>query len=110
MLIALGFGRPPTGVKAGEICMKAYNKVNELLKSLPANYLGKPLIQTNMSETQWNQIHKINQILYDEYKTRRELLLKRLDVTVQSFKWADRLKVNMIVRVERQNKHLVLEI
>lgn len=46
-----------------------------------------------MSETQWNQVYKINKILYDEYKTRRELLLKRLDVTIQSFKWADRLKV-----------------
>jgi len=97
LLIALGFGRPPANVQAGEICQKVYNKVNELLKSLPANYLGKALIQTNMSEKQWNQIHKINQILYDEYKTRRELLLKRLDVTVQSFKWADRLKVNRII-------------
>ena len=46
-----------------------------------------------MSENQWNQIYKIHQILYDEYKIRRELLLKRLDVTIQSFKWADRLKV-----------------
>lgn len=46
-----------------------------------------------MSETQWNQIYKINKVLYDDYKTRRELLLKRLDVTIQSFKWADRLKV-----------------
>lgn len=96
LLIALGFGRPPDGVKAGEICSKVYNKVNELLKSLPPNYLGKPLIRANMSEKQWNQVQKINQVLYSDYKTRRELLLKRLDVTVQSFKWADRLKVKHI--------------
>ena len=55
--------------------------------------MGQSLIKTNMTENQWKQLHKINQILYEDYKTRRELLLKRLDVTVQSFKWADRLKV-----------------
>lgn len=93
LLIALGFGRPPDGITAKEICLKVYGKVSDLLKSLPPTYLGRSLIRTNMSEIQWKQIYRINQILYDEYKTRRELLLKRLDVTVQSFKWADRLKV-----------------
>lgn len=34
----------------------------------------------------------INQILCDDFQLRRELLLTRLDVTIQSFKWADRLK------------------
>jgi protein FAM98B len=53
-----------------------------------------------MSENQWNQIHRINQILFDDYKTRRELLLKRLDVTVQSFKWADRLKVTIDISMD----------
>jgi protein FAM98B len=47
-----------------------------------------------MSENQWIQIQKINKILFEDYKIRRDLLLKRLDVTVQSFKWAERLKVN----------------
>jgi hypothetical protein len=75
--------------------LKVYNKVNELLKSLSPNYLGQSLLRINMSENQWNQIHKINQILYEDYKMRRELLLKRLDVTIQSFKWADRLKVKI---------------
>ena len=80
--------------------MKVYSKAAELLKSLPPNYLGKPLLRTNMSENQWKQIHRINEILFDEYKTRRELLLKRLDVTVQSFKWADRLKVRIEISMD----------
>lgn len=37
---------------------------------------------------------QINQILCDDFRLRRELLLTRLDVTIQSFKWADRLKKN----------------
>lgn len=80
--------------------MKVYAKVSELLKNLSPNYLGRPLLRTNMSENQWNQIHRINQILFDDYKTRRELLLKRLDVTVQSFKWADRLKVTIDISMD----------
>ncbi|CAF0883467.1 unnamed protein product [Adineta ricciae] len=92
LLVALGFPRPPDNITAGEICTKVYAKVSELLKTVSPKYLGRPLIQTNMSENQWNQIHKINKILYEDYKTRRELLLKRLDVTIQSFKWAERLK------------------
>ncbi|CAF4727796.1 unnamed protein product, partial [Rotaria sp. Silwood1] len=92
LLVALGFPRPPDGITAEQICTKVYGKVSELLKTLSPNYLGRPLLKINMSEKQWSQIHKINKILYDDYKTRRELLLKRLDVTIQSFKWADRLK------------------
>lgn len=91
--MALGFPRPPDGITGGQICAKVQLKVSELLKSQRPNYLGRALIQTNMSEAEWNQIQKINRILFDDYKTRRELLLKRLDVTIQSFKWAERLKV-----------------
>jgi len=72
-----------------------YIKVSELLKSLPPKYMGRSLLQINMSENQWKQIHKLNKMLYEDYKIRRELLLKRLDVTIQSFKWADRLKVRI---------------
>lgn len=92
-MIALGFPRPPDGITGEQICAKVYGKVTEILKSLPPNHLGQSLIKVNLSTKQWAQIEKINQILYDDYKTRRELLLKRLDVTIQSFKWAERLKV-----------------
>ncbi|CAF4226440.1 unnamed protein product [Rotaria socialis] len=92
LLVALGFPRPPDGITAGQICSKVYGKVSEVLKTLSPNHLGRPLLKMNMSEIQWKQMHKINKVLYDDYKTRRELLLKRLDVTIQSFKWAERLK------------------
>ncbi|CAF1353320.1 unnamed protein product [Didymodactylos carnosus] len=92
LLIALGFPAPPPTITGGQICTKVEQKVTELLKSLPPNYLGKPLLKVNLSEKQWSEVHKIHSLLYEDYKTRREVLLKRLDVTIQSFKWADRLK------------------
>ena len=39
------------------------------------------------------KLEKINERMRNEYTLRRQMLLKRLDVTVQSFKWSDRLKV-----------------
>lgn len=39
------------------------------------------------------KIEAINQALVNEYEVRRKMLLKRLDVTVQSFGWSERAKV-----------------
>lgn len=47
-----------------------------------------------MNDEQWSKLSEINQTLCDDFQMRRELLLTRLDVTIQSFKWADRLKSN----------------
>lgn len=40
------------------------------------------------------KIEAINQALINEYDVRRKMLLKRLDVTVQSFGWSDRAKTH----------------
>lgn len=39
------------------------------------------------------KIEAVNQTLMNDYDVRRKMLLKRLDVTVQSFGWSDRAKV-----------------
>jgi len=63
-----------------------------LLSHLPANYLGNPLLNSELTQEQWEKLNHINQALCNDFQMRRELLLTRLDVTIQSFKWADRLK------------------
>ncbi|KAH9499139.1 Protein fam98a [Bulinus truncatus] len=55
---------------------------------------GKPLLKVRMSDQQWAQILEINDYLSEEYRIRREMLLKRLDVTIQSFKWSEKAKSN----------------
>lgn len=42
------------------------------------------------------KIEAVNQALINEYEVRRKMLLKRLDVTVQSFGWSDRAKVRAV--------------
>lgn len=56
--------------------------------------MGKPLFNAMLTDDQWKKLMLINDTLCEDFQMRRELLLTRLDVTVQSFKWADRLKQN----------------
>uniref|UniRef100_A0A3B4AR69 Uncharacterized protein n=1 Tax=Periophthalmus magnuspinnatus TaxID=409849 RepID=A0A3B4AR69_9GOBI len=38
------------------------------------------------------KLQQVNQLLNSEYQSRRRMLIKRLDVTIQSFGWSDRAK------------------
>lgn len=40
------------------------------------------------------RLTEINTVLAEEYAVRRQMLLKRADVTIQSFKWSERAKVS----------------
>ena len=68
-------------------------KIKDLIGSVPAEHIGKPLLKAKLSEKQWQNVNFINQALRQEYSCRRDMILKRLDVTIQSFKWSDRVKV-----------------
>ena len=56
-------------------------------------WLGKGLVTQRLSEQQWATLERINQSLTQEYATRRQMLLTRCDVTIQSFSWSERIKV-----------------
>lgn len=45
-----------------------------------------------MTTDQWNQVEKFQKELDHEYNLRREMLLTRLDVTIQSFQWSSTIK------------------
>lgn len=91
MLMALSFPKPPVNVTSFQLFSKVENKIKEILTKHPMQ-VGKPLLKARLSDMQWEQILKINNSLALEYQTRREMLLKRLDVTIQSFMWADNAK------------------
>lgn len=52
----------------------------------------RPLLTASLSDNQWEKIEALNEKLVQEYRARILLLLKRLDVTIQSFTWSDRVK------------------
>ena len=51
------------------------------------------LVTQPLSQEQWAVLDRINDALTKEYSVRRQMLLTRCDVTVQSFKWSERAKV-----------------
>uniref|UniRef100_A0A8C6SAM1 Family with sequence similarity 98 member B n=1 Tax=Neogobius melanostomus TaxID=47308 RepID=A0A8C6SAM1_9GOBI len=53
------------------------------------------------------KLQQINTVLSSEYECRRRMLIKRLDVTIQSFGWSDRakVKVDIMAGVYQPRRH-----
>ncbi|XP_015596643.1 protein FAM98A [Cephus cinctus] len=92
MLLALKFQKPPDNITSQLLFNKVDAKLKEIVEKAPADLLGKPLFFGELSNAQWEKLDKLQQDLNEEYRIRREMLLKRLDVTVQSFLWSDRIR------------------
>ncbi|XP_048083557.1 protein FAM98B [Alosa alosa] len=82
-------------------------KIKSLLKDVPKDHIGKPVFKHSFSNEQWMKLEKINALLSSEYQCRRRMLIKRLDVTVQSFGWSDRAneKVDCMARAYQPKRH-----
>ena len=85
MLTALSFQKPPDNITPELLFQKIHAKVTEILKKVPKDLLSKPIFIGGLDNSQWDQLNKVNNDLEQEYTVRREMLLKRLDVTVNSF-------------------------
>ncbi|NXN19694.1 FA98B protein, partial [Indicator maculatus] len=68
-------------------------KIKDILSKVQNNHVGKSLLTKPLNSEQVEKLEKINAALRSEYECRRRMLVKRLDVTVQSFGWSDRAKV-----------------
>lgn len=80
-------------------------QLKEILKTVPSELLGKPLFIGKLSDKQWHTLGDIQSELHKEYCIRRELLLKRLDVTIQSFQWSESAKNNENEIIKKFNSH-----
>ncbi|XP_043999727.1 protein FAM98B [Gambusia affinis] len=97
----------PGGREAAEFFSQVKNKVEHLLQELPKGSIGSPVFKKSLSSEQWEKLHGINTVLSSEYECRRRMLIKRLDVTVQSFGWSDRakVKVDSMARAYQPKRH-----
>lgn len=87
----LNLGKPPQTITPNAFFEKLFNRFNEVAKK---KSLGTPLFAPSkqLSFEQWNKLEKLQQELEAEYNLRREMLITRLDVTVQSFQWSNAAK------------------
>ncbi|GFG39813.1 hypothetical protein Cfor_10588 [Coptotermes formosanus] len=85
MLIALKFPKPPANITPALLFGKVEQKMKEVLDKASPELVGNPLFVGVLSDKQWHQLSELQKELQDEYHMRREMLIKRLDVTIQSF-------------------------
>jgi len=92
ILMTLKFPKPPQNISTSSLFNKVNTKLQDLLKTVPPVLIGKSLVCNSYSSEQWKYINNSIELLNEEFNIRSTMLLTRLDVTVQSFKWPDRLK------------------
>ncbi|XP_037128407.1 protein FAM98A [Syngnathus acus] len=90
--MALGMSKPPANIAMFQFFSGIEKKLKEAASRVPANHIGDPLLKNAFGPVHMEKIEAINQALVNEYEVRRKMLLKRLDVTVQSFGWSERAK------------------
>ncbi|KAL7383119.1 hypothetical protein ABVT39_005047 [Epinephelus coioides] len=92
--MALGMSKPPANITMFQFFSGIEKKLKEAITRAPPNHVGDPLMKKSLGPVHMEKIEAINQALVNEYEVRRKMLLKRLDVTVQSFGWSDRAKTH----------------
>lgn len=90
----LGLGKPPENISPKALFDKLNFKVEEILRSMKPGVISEPLFRNTKALTneQWAELEAIHGDLDQEYNLRRQMLLTRLEVTIQSFQWSDKMK------------------
>ncbi|XP_006638896.1 protein FAM98A [Lepisosteus oculatus] len=92
--MGLGMSKPPANISMFQFFSGIEKKLKEALSKVSPYHVGKPLMKKTLGPVHWEKVEAINQALANEYEVRRKMLLKRLDVTVQSFGWSERAKAH----------------
>ncbi|XP_043118246.1 protein FAM98B isoform X2 [Puntigrus tetrazona] len=97
----------PDGRDARDLFTAVEQEVKVLLKQLPEAHVGDPAFTSSLRPDQWDELERIGGVLSAEYECRRCMLVKRLDVTIQSFSWSDRAKVKIdrMARAYQQRRY-----
>lgn len=90
----LNLGKPPENISPKSLFEKIASKLDESIKKANPKKLSKPLFKAAqvMTDQQWDNLATLQRQLDDEYNLRRNMLLTRLEVTVQSFQWSEKMK------------------
>ncbi|XP_067625909.1 protein FAM98B [Eurosta solidaginis] len=104
----VGLGKPPENVSSKAFFDKLNFKVEELARQSKPGVLSEPLLRLKkpLTDAQWKKLDAIQAGLDAEYNMRRQMLLTRLEVTIQSFQWSDKMRKRENEIVNRYQKKL----
>ncbi|CAK1549197.1 unnamed protein product [Leptosia nina] len=111
ILITLKFNKPPPNITPEILFTKLKAKLKDTIQKEGESLIGKPLFNKAVTEKDWKQLENTFTELFEEYRLRRETLITRLECTIQSFEWSDRLKskkdqIQSTYRPKRENLKL----
>ena len=92
----LGLPSPGSEDEIPDIFDTIIHKINEISKRtrIPVNdLLGDPILKLSLKPDEWQKLEEVSHVLNEEYTIRFKTLLKRLDLTLTSFKWGKNAKV-----------------
>ncbi|XP_056139867.1 protein FAM98B isoform X2 [Lampris incognitus] len=84
-------------MKASAQFADVLHEVESRLAVLPSGDMVEPLLNTHLNSKQWRQVDEINQMLLEDYQCRRQMMIKRFQVTLHSFAWGEKKKKNSAV-------------
>jgi hypothetical protein len=77
---------------AAELVAAVQQRVLQATERAGAEYIAAPLLSKPLSATQSVKLAEICSMFNQDYTLRKQMLLQRLDVTIQSFKWSGKAK------------------
>lgn len=107
---ALGMGEPPAVLVTKDLFHRLNTRLDDVLAKVGRDRIGKPLLNSSQvwDGKQWADLEKRHAELDQEYDLRREMLLTRLDCTVQAFNWSERMKHRQSHILETYKSKLVV--
>ncbi|XP_038641911.1 protein FAM98B-like [Scyliorhinus canicula] len=83
---------PTPDVPVSQLFRDLETKIRDVRSGLGQDGVGKPLLSRTLEPDQWEHLKEIHRAMCVEYGCRRQMLISRLDVTVQSFHWSEGAK------------------
>lgn len=90
----LQLGEIPKNINAKWLFERLNPKLEQRLKQINKAVISQPLMHTNkpLTDAQWRVLEAMHKDLDAEYNLRRQMMLTRLEATVQSFQWSDSMR------------------
>lgn len=90
----LQLGELPKNINAKLLFERMMPKLVQRLKQISPAVISEPLMSTSkpLTDAQWRVLETMHRDLDAEYNLRRQMMLTRLEATVQSFQWSESMK------------------
>ena len=88
----LGLSAAESSTSAAELVAAVRKRAQQAEQRAGPEYISPPLLTKPLSAAQMVKLAEICSMFTQDYGLRRQMLLQRLDVTIQSFKWSGKAK------------------